>query len=279
MDIQLHGIGGGGAGAGGGDWGTGAGGYTSSCGDNETMTYGPCVNGVAYSWEATIAKTNPGRRIYDNSGNTISGGIGACYYTEGRAATSNARGTIIPEVGGQGGIDYGWFVGGSGGVGGRGGKITVSNTSTVYAFNGDRITNKDYTDINANYDASGVLSNAKGEFIQAKCYAQSGILREVYCITAKWGEKPNHNYAYFKSLFGDDCAISGDFSNPTAHDENYKNVCVRNEIKDKTIDISSEREIKTTYINSITNNCQGVGSGFGYIELSNGSYEVDANLN
>ena len=163
--------------------------------------------------------------------------------------------------------------GGSGGVAGKGGKIKVSSNATIYAFNGDRITNNDYTATNVNYDASGKLSNGKtdgtGDFIEAKIYAQAGLLRDVYCITAKWGEKPNHNYAYFRSIFGDTCSITGDFTNPTAHDENYKNVNVR----------QARNITPLSYINSITNNCQGIGSGAGYMEVSNGTYTVDASMN
>ena len=35
----------------------------------------------------------------------------------------------------------------------------------------------------------------------------------------------------------------------------------------------------TGYINPITNNSQGVGSGAGYIEISNGIYTLDPSLN
>lgn len=247
------GIGGGGAGAGGGDWGTGAGGYTSSTGDNNTMLY-RSDNGITSapaSW----------------------GGTGASYYTPGDDSTNTNSRIMIPAVGGQGGIDYGWFVGGSGGVAGKGGKIRVSSNSIIYAFNGDRITNKDYTATNVNYDASGKLSNGKtdgnGNFIEAKIYAQEGLLRDVYCITAKWGEKPKHNYTYFRSIFGDTCSITGDFINPTAHDENYKNVNVRQAINITPL----------SYNNPITDNCQGIGSGAGYIEISNGTYIVDPSMN
>lgn len=236
--------------AGGGDWGTGAGGYTSSTGDNNTKFY-ESNNGI------TGAPSS-------------SGGTGASYYTEGADSTSTNSRTMIPVVGGQGGIDFGWFVGGSGGVAGNGGIVKVSEYATIYAFNGDRITNSNYTDTNINYDASDVLKDSKNNnFIEAKIFAQSGVLRAVYCITAKWKEKPNHDYAYFSNLFGSNCAITGDYTNPTAHDDNYKNVCVRNEM---TIE-------KLNYTNPTTGNNQGVGSGAGYIEISNGSYTIDASLN
>ena len=43
---------------------------------------------------------------------------------------------------------------------------------------------------------------------------------------------------------------------------------------------SSENEnLKLSYTNPITASNQGIGSGAGYIELSNGTYEIDSSLN
>lgn len=244
----------------GGDWGTGAGGYSSSVGDNATMLY-TGINGITPNWY------NGGKATLNSD---AFGGVGASYYTEGYVSTGgSSRALLIPAVGGQGGLDYGWFVGGSGGVAGKGGTIKVSNDARIYAFNGDRITNNDYTAIDVNFDASEVLTNKEGNFIEAKIYAQNGVLRPIYCITAKWNEKPKHNYEYFSGLFGSLCAITGDYQNPTNHDANYANICVRNETSTPIL----------SYINPITGNCQGIGSGAGYIELSNGTYTIDSSMN
>ena len=36
---------------------------------------------------------------------------------------------------------------------------------------------------------------------------------------------------------------------------------------------------KTSYINPISNNLQGIGTGAGYIEISNGTYIIDSLMN
>ena len=42
---------------------------------------------------------------------------------------------------------------------------------------------------------------------------------------------------------------------------------------------STDESLKLSYTNPVTGSNQGIGSGAGYIELSNGTYEVDPSLN
>lgn len=193
-------------------------------------------------------------------------GVGGSYYCYGVAVREGRD--IIPQIGGQGGIDYGFYLGACGGIAGKGGNVSVKN-AIIYAYNGDRFTTEDHSALNNNCDASNLITENNKIFVEAKNYAQSGVLRAIYCATTHWNSKPNNNYDYFSKLFGKDCSITGDFIKPTDHDENYKNVCVRQE---KII-------TPLNYINPRTQNNQGIGSGFGYIELSNGTYTVDATLN
>lgn len=96
-----------------------------------------------------------------------------------------------------------------------------------------------------------------------KIFAQSGILRNVYYSNICWGEKPTTGWNYFYSLLGDQLESSvRDIKAPTSYDE-VENHLIR---KEKNIDT-------TGYTNPKTNDCYGIGSGAGYIEVSNGTFE------
>ena len=198
------------------------------------------------------------------------------------------------NIGGQGGnvyyseIYYTCDSGGDGGAAGKGGTITVSQNAKIYAYNGNR-----YTDgaIGHEYYTNTAIIN------QCPIFAQSGILRKVYKLNCWWGVKENYNYEYFSNLLGS--AIAPGIETVTIATgvvEGKMNVLIRDEITE-----SASQKIKNGYQNpelasksvserSITIQVdnstqtvdmlyQGIGSGAGYIEVSNGTYEVDESLN
>ena len=165
------------------------------------------------------------------------------------------------SIGGQGAKARQWNTqGGDGGIAGQGGIINVSKNSIVEAFNGNKFTDgTDYKD---------------GEN-QLEIYAQNGELRDVYRYSMHFENKKyiykDKEYEYkelYKMIFGD--TVSEDIDNFVEKNENpVDNYLVR---PATTCDLSG-------YTNPITSNTQGVGSGAGYIELDNGTYTIDSNLN
>lgn len=167
------------------------------------------------------------------------------------------------QIGGQGGsgIGYGagsWWAdaGGDGGKAGNGGTVKVSSNSKVYAFNGNRYT--DGTDY-------------KNGINQCPIFIQNGQLRAIYKLNAWWNEKEFFNFEYLNSILGN--TIEGSVKKLTIANEmsNLKNSLVRAE--------KNDNNFKTQYINPSTKNSYGVGSGAGYIEVSNGTYKIDSNMN
>lgn len=196
---------------------------------------------------------------------------------EGNTKIANAA-----TIGGQGGLFYGnsgYFPSGSGGKAGNGGNVIVSTQATVYAYNGDRITDGDYTSPIYDYDKDGnrlltksyVLTkyNTATKTSPLKIYAQAGILRNVYYTNLDWGRKPTTGWNYFYGIFGEQLEQSvKNIKRPTNFDE------VENHL------IRREQIISLTgYTNPETNDCYGIGSGAGYMEVSNGTFTIDANLN
>lgn len=131
------------------------------------------------------------------------------------------------------------------------GNISVSKSANVYAYNGNECSlPKD----DANYYNKPL-----------EIYAQRGILREVYKVNVAWGIRDNYSYEYFLDLFGED-TIGDDVKNTSLAtvDSDVRNVLVRKRIENDNL--------KSGYVNKKNNSIFGVGSGAGYIELSNGSY-------
>ncbi len=171
---------------------------------------------------------------------------------------------------------------GDGGIAGKGGVVRVSKESLIYAYNGDMVTNNDYENI-YEYDAKGnktdtkleaiacqINKNSLNKIIPAKIFSQDGILRAVYKTNAFWENSENkpykegYSYNDFKRIFGEKINESETRNINVPKDESeYKLICIR----------SQQECVKTTYINPQTNSCQGIGSGAGYIELDNGTYE------
>lgn len=162
-----------------------------------------------------------------------------------------------------------WSTAGSGGVAGQGGIIEYSSTSEIYSYNGNRITKDDfdYGETYYEYDKDGnYLDGTNGnnediaevvelknepnkKIIPAKIFIQDGFKRKVY-------DKLQYMSNERKEKFG----------------INEANIEERNIATYGTttiIEIISED-------NNVTHSQQGIGSGAGYIELSNGTFEVMA---
>lgn len=168
------------------------------------------------------------------------------------------------SVGGQGGMKKttDWQAetsGGDGGIAGKGGFIKVASNAKVYAFNGNK-----YTDNTA-------YNNGQN---QCEIFIQNGILRAIYKLNSFWNLKENHNSSYYNNIFGDDILESAkSIERPETYSD-IENLLIREEIVE-----SNSRKIKSGYINTNNNSIYGVGSGAGYIELSNGTYTIDENMN
>ena len=186
-------------------------------------------------------------------------GTGGAYFMSGK--TTSNRLTYNTEtyayIGGQGALANNYNTqGGDGGIAGKGGIIKVSSDSRVYAYNGNKYT--DGTDYN------------EGEN-QLEIDCQNGKLRNIYKYDVFWNAKEYRYVEFFKQLFGTDVnsAIDSFTASPAKRSVNHSNYLVRVE---KNI-------IKLTYRNSKSNKNFGIGSGAGYIELSNGEYIIDSSMN
>lgn len=226
------------------------------------------------------------------------GGIGTGFCGGSGYFSTGSRSNIssgIPSIGGQGGYAYvksgsshSGDSGGDGGFAGRGGTIKVSENAKVYAYNGNMITNEDYSTIYYEYNSDGSQNTTKAlairekpnedKFIPCQIFAQNGILRAVYKINAHWGDKKTNNYTYLYNKLGSTLAIATEVSKASASVAG-ENVLIRNEIIEKEKADPNYVQIKSGYINPETHEFYGVGSGAGYIEISNGTYTVDESMN
>ena len=143
---------------------------------------------------------------------------------------------------------------GDGGIAGSGGTIKYSKNAEIYAYNGDRITTGDHDSIYYEYNKDGNLSdvqakpvtfiNGKKTIIPAKIFAQDGIRREVYNIAEYMPEEDKIKYGVTDDSY---------YKNTSGGEWDVRNVRILEEI---TIDSYG----------------QGIGSGAGYIEISNGTF-------
>ena len=103
---------------------------------------------------------------------------------------------------------------------------------------------------------------------QLSIYAQAGTLRAVYKTNHRWGSR-NWTADYYASILGSSVSsIIYDITVCTSVG-NLVNYCIREETTCST----------TGYTNSATGSTQGIGSGAGYIEVSNGTYAVESSMN
>jgi len=178
-----------------------------------------------------------------------------------------------PSANGQGGGYYtygdlngknGWFglgglwcggkfnsMAGSGGIAGVGGNVIVSSNAKIFAYNGDRVTNGDYNTKYYQYNKNGELTSIEAivmskpnnkKFIPALIFIQDGIKRAVY-------NYPIHMSNGWILKFGIE----------------------RNTDYNKVLILAEDTGIEHF--------SQGIGSGAGYIELSNGTYTIDESMN
>ena len=165
-----------------------------------------------------------------------------------------------------------WSTAGSGGTAGQGGIIKYSSTSLIYAYNGNRITEDDfdYSKPYYDYDRDGnYLDETNGKetkiaeviefknesnkkIIPARIFIQDGVRRAVYDNLCYMSEERKKQYG-----------ISDDIS-----EEKIKNTSKNGIVK--CVEIVEEKT-------NITYSKQGIGSGAGYIEISNVIFELIEN--
>ena len=180
---------------------------------------------------------------------------GAGGYFSGPEGNDSEGNTTKTLLGGMGGLS--WWVGhrgGDGGIAGKGANVKVSNNAMIYAFNGNR-----YTD-GTEYK-NGV--NQCPIYIQAGC---SPKRQEVKSIDIHNYDKQYNNIWHMKTT-----------------SEQKINLDKTGYINKKYIDNDEYKSNKMLNINYLLNNVdmstQGIGSGAGYIEISNGTYIVDNSMN
>lgn len=228
--------------AGGGDHADGGGGFSGGSGENDIENNG--YNGLG-----------------GQLSNTVNSSGGGGYYTSAKGRFYSTSG--IGKLGGQGGkwpydgnnSGLGQFFNlakaGDGGQAGAGGKIKYNDISKIYAYNGDTITNGDYSTKFYEYNLDGtkitnileVLTKKDGtKFIQTKIFAQTGVIRETYTTNLNTSEISKIQTGSIPNL----ATGVGDAANVLATDRT---------------------NTETTIYG------QGIGSGAGYLEKSNGTFE------
>mgnify|MGYP006988653597 FL=1 len=136
---------------------------------------------------------------------------------------------------------------GSGGTAGAGGQIYYKNLDKINAYNGDRITNKDYTTTYYEYNLDGTLTKEiakvvqkqnEAKFIPAKIFAQAGTIRATYHTNQHMSQE--------------ECSRRG--------------ITYCGDASGKTVNVKMTNQTTTEK----TKYGQGIGSGAGNLEQSNG---------
>ena len=234
------GIGGGGAGGAGATCCAGAGGYSGGAAEGKAE---PAVNGNQGKYATAEF---PSGYYMEWQGGGYYGGI-----TSTSADASFNMGKNL--IGGKGGPSYyPGHTGGSGGTAGSGGTVTVSKDAKVYAYNGNM-----YTD--------GTPYN-NGEN-QAVIYLQTGV------AIARYNHIKNQSSAWPSNNTYDINVHSNYPTYKLVADSEKTNVplsgYVNTQNAGKTKAIPNNK-----YLNVEDMSLQGVGSGAGYIEVSNGTYTI-----
>lgn len=232
--------------------GTGAGGYPAAGiggggagggGGNLTSGGGGYSGGISedtYSGEQSInGRSNIAKRNGDCQG-------GGSYFSDGTGASDS---NFAGKAPGQGGENLSWAKQartGDGGVAGKGGNVKVSENVDIYAYNGNECT-LDKTDENYYY-------------LPLSIYAQNGIISSVYFYNSPYNFDAQKTK--YESLLGVTINL-----NAYSASHSITNMCILGESRTE-----SAKPVATEY-------GQGIGSGAGYIELSNGTYTVDASMN
>ena len=137
---------------------------------------------------------------------------------------------------------------GNGGKAGNGGNVKVSSSSQIYAYNGNL-----YTD---GTDYENGLN-------QCPIYLQAGIVTAKYNYNSEYGDP--ESYKLFELILISNQSIT--------EKSGYKNN------KYDSIETSKKYVTKNSVLTNIDMSYQGVGSGAGYTEVSNGTYTSDSSMN
>lgn len=155
----------------------------------------------------------------------------------------------------------------TGGIAGKGGNIKVSSNCKVYAFNGNLYTN------GTNY-GDGI--NQAPIYLQAGCSPARAEVTEIDNNVS--GDAKSYNYCngwHLEIVSAEKksgIAKSGYINSIYSENTNFKSK--------KIININTLLGITAnTLLNSTDMSNQGIGSGAGYVELSNGTYTIDESLN
>lgn len=229
----------------------GAGGSGASC----------CAGGGGYSGgspEYLIYNSANGLPGYDNTTRKIAGS-GYFMGADGYDTTNNIyrHNVVYGGLGSMGAGTNNSHTSGHGGTAGKGGNIKVSSTAEIFAFNGNLYT--DGTDYQNGINQCPIYLQAS--YYPAK-YAYSNSSSSGNIILVK-NEEAKSNVP--KSGYQNNMYLNG-INNYTS--ARYMNINEKLGI-----------EYCASVFNNIDLSYQGIGSGAGYIEVSNGTYKVDSSLN
>lgn len=156
-------------------------------------------------------------------------------------ANVNRVTTVFGGKGNQGWHEYKSHGSGDGGIAGSGGNITVKSTCKIYAYNGNL-----YSDGSSNQTCP--------------IYLQAGIYPAKYTYICQ-----GHDISYtrfllsLQEIFTENSSVMSGYSNPKVSEK---------------LNINSLLNVKNNPMDDVDMSKQGVGSGAGYIEKSNGTYNV-----
>jgi len=224
----------------GGGGGGGAGG--TCCAGGGGYTGGAGEGGIHTSYNGKDGDvgwgTRSGHPTYLGGGGYFRGGEGIDIDGVNRAVTA------FGGIANQGWHSYTTHGTGFGGAGGSGGTITVSRNNKIYAYNGNL-----YTDGTAYGNGAN----------QCPIYLQAGIVTAKYDYINQGDDVSYYRFLLDQKSLQTTATLSG-YTNP--------NTSIG------TLNINSKLGITGNPLNNVNMRKQGVGSGAGYVEVSNGTYTV-----
>ncbi len=158
-------------------------------------------------------------------------------------------------LGGMGGLS--WWVGhrgGDGGTAGQGANVKVSETANIYAFNGNRYT-----------DGTSYMNGIN----QTPIYLQAGCMpkrQEVTSIDIHAYDNLYNKIWHMRTTSEQKTGL------PKTGYINSKYMTDSEFLSNKTLTMNY-------LLSNVDMSTQGIGSGAGYIEVSNGTYTIDSSLN
>ncbi len=231
------GIGGGGAGAAGATCCAGGGGFSGGSPENSNYQ---SKNGLA-----SVTNDNTEHDWWNGGG----------YFSGAPKVDDKGVNRAVTCFGGYGGQGA-WgntHRAGDGGEAGDGGNVKVNTSAKVYAFNGNR-----YTDGTS-------YSNGLN---QCPIYVQCGIKPARYSNSGKYGaERTNFDHFELIKSVNQGTASKLSYVNTLYSSNNtYKSK--------KSLNVASALGIASNILGTVDLSKQGIGSGAGYIENTNGTYVV-----